>query len=163
MGCQPPEPGPYRYWLQVRIGRGPRLAVILKNPSTADAVHSDPTVGKVEAWAQRQGFGVVAYTNLFALRSPYPERVNAVSYAAAVGPENDAAIVRAVGDADVVVLAWGNPNGITQERYVQRINEVLRLLAHPPRPSLYRVGGLTQAGYPRHGLHWNRGTELAAF
>jgi hypothetical protein len=161
--CQPIELCPYRYLLQVRIGSGARLAVILKNPSMADAAHSDPTVGKVEAWARRQGFGVVTYANLFAFRSPYPGRLNGVSYVAAVGPENDAAILQSVMAADVVVLAWGNPNGINGERYQQRINEVLSLLSGRRIPPLCRVGALTHAGYPRHGLHWNGGAELVAF
>ena len=42
-----PEPIPHR-----------RLTVIQKNPSLANAQRSDPTAGKVEAWARRSGFAV---------------------------------------------------------------------------------------------------------
>jgi hypothetical protein len=147
--CKPTDLGSYRYLLRVRLGPGRRLAVILKNPSTADALRSDPTVGKVEAWARRRGFGVVTYANLFAYRSPYPAQLNKVSYAAAVGPANDAVLVQAVTDADVAVLAWGNPNGIIHSRYQQRIGEVLAVLASTPPPPIRRVGMLT----PRPAIH----------
>lgn len=144
----------YRYLLQVQLGDGPALAVIQKNPSRADAMRADPTVGKVEAWARRQGFGTVTYLNLFAYRSPEPELLNGLSYAEAVGMENDVVLRRALRTAEVTVAAWGNPNGINPARYEQRIAEVLTLCTTDGYV-LQTVGTRTQLGYPRHGLHWN--------
>jgi hypothetical protein len=136
------------------------LTVILKNPSTAGAARSDPTVGKVEAWARGHGFGVVTYVNLFALRSPYPGALNGVSYEDAVGLHNDMTLARALAEPGTVVAAWGNPNGIDPARYRRRVDEVWALLAAHLSTPLYTVGPLTQQGYPRHGLQWRVGMEL---
>jgi hypothetical protein len=146
----------YRYLLEVRLvaepALHPRLAVILKNPSTASATRSDPTVGKVEAWARRRGFATVVYVNLFARRATRPGMLRGMPYEAVVGPENDAWVQAAVAWADVTVAAWGNPNGIERTIYDRRIGEVLRLV-EPTRPLV--VGRPTRLGYPRHGLQWN--------
>lgn len=165
--CEPRQPERYRYLLHVALGAGrigapatgPILTIVQKNPSLADATRSDPTAGKVEAWARRHGFAAVIYVNLFALRSPYPRAVNRVPMAEAVGPENDDALARACAAGDVVVTAWGNPNGIGAVRYAARVAEVLDRL-EGEATVLYRVGDLTRAGHPRHGLHWNAGASL---
>ncbi len=151
----------YRYCLCVEISpvaasSCPHLTVIQKNPSTADATRRDPTVGKVEAWARRQGFARVTYLNLFAWRSPHPHRLNALPYADAVGAGNDAVIWQTVeevaDEAGVIAVGWGNPNGLEATRYGRRIDEVTALLGGRV---LHCVGPLTQRGHPRHGLHWN--------
>lgn len=150
--CIPSIPRRYRYWLELRLAeRGPCLGVILKNPSTATAEKSDPTVGKVSAWARRRGFGTLIMVNLFALRATAPVALNAYTYARMVGPEDDAHLRRAVRAADVLVAAWGNPNGVRRERYDRRIGEVVRIVG---ARRLMQVGSLTQQGYPRHGLWW---------
>jgi hypothetical protein len=162
--CVPETYGTHRYLLEVRLReetlKGPRLAVILKNPSTASAVKSDPTIGKVEAWARRRNFATLLYVNLFAVRSTHPAPLNAWDYAYAVGPENDFYIREAVAQADTVVVAWGNRNGIDPDRYDRRIREVLALLNGY---RLQTVGEPTRQGYPRHGLLWNNEPELRDF
>jgi hypothetical protein len=151
--CLPSDSRLYRYWLEVQLAESRlKLAVILKNPSTASAGRSDPTMGKVEAWALRRGFGSVVVVNLFALRATEPAILNQHSYARAVGPKNDAYIRKAVDTAGVVVAAWGNPNGVERGRYDRRIAEVLQIV---DTRRLKVVEPLTQLGYPRHGLHWN--------
>ncbi len=164
LACQPAQPVVHRYLLHVALGKLNRpartLTVIQKNPSLADAERRDPTVGKVEAWARRNAFDRVIYVNLFALRSPHPVRINQVEPCEAVGVGNDAAILHACGQAEVIVAAWGDPNGIEPARYRQRIEEVLTLIRLGGY-SLHRVGALTKAGYPRHGLHWNGDAALS--
>jgi len=157
--CAPEEYGRHRYLLEIALAPAsrPRLAVVLKNPSTASAERSDPTAGKVEAWARRAGFGALAIVNLFALRSPRPGRLNEVPYGEAVGKENDRWILRAARGADRIILAWGDPNGVERERYERRIREVMRLL----KGKETGVVGVTKKGYPRHGLGWNRGVTLS--
>ena len=149
----------YRYQLQVALSPewidAPTLTVILKNPSTADAQRGDPTTGKVEAWARHHGFAVVTYLNLFALRSPYPKTINSVNYAEAVGDANDQTIQDELGTAQMVVIAWGNPNGIEAARYQQRIAEVTQLLK-PLQNTVSSVGPCTLLGQPRHGLQWRK-------
>jgi hypothetical protein len=157
----------HRYLLQVDVTAQPAnhphpLTVILKNPSTADAVRGDPTTGKVEAWARRHGFTSVTYLNLFALRSPYPQRVNIVAYDAAVGERNDVVLAENMRWAETLVAAWGNPNGIAIERYQRRIDELAQMIERQGC-LLYRVGELTQAGYPRHGLQWRTEMEMRQF
>jgi hypothetical protein len=153
INCLPDEDGPYRYLLAVRLSGepGPRLAAILKNPSTASVTRSDPTIGKVEAWARRNGFASIAVVNLFALRATHPAALNRFSFEEMIGSDNDAHIQAVVATADVIVAGWGGPNGLDPVRYDRRIADILRLL--DGRPSL--VGPLTQHGYPRHGLLWN--------
>ena len=170
--CLPASSDRYRTLLTVQLApasapalANPRhLVVLLKNPSRADATRMDPTVGKVEAWARRRGFALVSYVNLFALRSPHPAALNRPRYQDAVGPENDRAILTvgklAGNGAGVMVVAWGNPNGVEPSRYARRIQEALRLLAGVP---LFHVGPLTRQGQPRHGLHWQAGMELSPF
>jgi hypothetical protein len=158
--CQPATPDRYRYCLCVRLGAGPALTVIQKNPSLADNTRLDPTVGKVEAWARRQGYGFVTYLNLFAYRSPHPATLNALSYEEAFGSQNDAAIEAALQHKSLVVAAWGNPNGINPLRYTRRIAEVLEILNRVATEPLHVVGGWTKAGHPLHGLHWNGAATL---
>lgn len=160
--CVPPAYEPYRYVLEVtlREDEAPRLAVVMKNPSTAGETRSDPTIGKVEAWARRRGYGSIICVNLFARRATDPRRINDQPYPELVGPENDRHILEAAATADVLVAAWGKPNGIAPTVYDRRIAEVLRLLA---AFSLHIVGPLTQGGYPRHGRMWNTECALAAW
>lgn len=127
--------------------------VIGKNPSTASASRSDPTLGKVEAWARRRGFGRLALVNLFALRSPYPRDLNAMPYGEAVGEENDVFIREAARRADCLIAAWGDPNGVDEGRYARRIGEAAALLKGR---EVGRVG-MTKMGHPLHGLGWNEG------
>lgn len=153
--CQPSSPDRYRYYLRVRLGAGPALTVIQKNPSLADHTRRDPTVGKVEVWARRHGYGLVTYVNLFAYRSPHPVALNATAYSEAVGPENDTWITASIQPDCLLIAAWGNPNGLDPLRYARRIAEVLALLKSLTSRPIHVVGGWTKAGHPRHGLHWN--------
>lgn len=161
--CDPDPPVLHRYLLRVAVGQqGGRLAVIQKNPSLADRARADPTVGKVEAWARRAGYGEVWYVNLFAFRSPKPAALNGVSEGEAIGAENDAAIRRALREAETAVAAWGNANGIEPGRYQRRVEEVLALAAGVG-VALCCVGELTRHGQPRHGLQWNGQPAAALF
>jgi len=159
--CVPPRPRLYRYWLELQLAeRGLRLAVILKNPSTATAERNDPTVGKVSAWARRRGFGALVIVNLFALRTTQPSDINAYPEARAVGPQTDDYLRQAACWADMLIAAWGNPNGIEPRRYARRLTQASVLLNGQ---QLWRVGPLTALGQPRHGLWWNDTQTLAPF
>ena len=152
--CAPRRYGRYRYFLEVRVSDVPSrtLTVILKNPSTASAERSDPTVGKVEAWARKNEYGRIRYVNLFALRSPYPEELNANPYRVMVGRENDVWIKESLHGAELVLAAWGNPNGVDPVKYERRIAEVSHLLEGV---CVRALGAPTKLGHPRHGLMWN--------
>ena len=95
----------------------------------------------------------MTYVNLFAYRSPHPHALNRLSYPDAVGVENDAILCHTLTQADVLAVGWGNPNGVAHDRYQQRIAEMVALL-RAVGATPYRVGPLTRAGHPRHGLIW---------
>ena len=160
--CVPTGYEPYRYVLEValREDEAPKLAVVMKNPSTATGERSDPTIGKVEAWARRHGYGSIICVNLFARRATDPHDLNGQPYPEIVGPENDQHILEAAAAADVLVAGWGKPNGIEPGRYDRRVAEVLRLLADQ---TIHIVGPLTQGGYPRHGRMWNTDCAIAVW
>jgi hypothetical protein len=160
--CVPRNPRIYRYLLEIRLLEtpGPCLAVVLKNPSTASEKRSDPTIGKIEAWAKRREFASVAVVNLFAFRSPYPAELARRPYRRIVGPANDRYILATAQGADLVVAGWGEPNGIDPVLYDRRAGEVMRLLQSV---QVHQVGNLTRAGYPRHGLVWNGPVESQPF
>lgn len=98
----------YRYtlWRQWAdpADKGTMLALML-NPSTADEVANDPTVERVERRARAMGFGRLIVCNIFAFRATDPAEMKA--QADPVGPENDAAILEASRQADLVLCAWG--------------------------------------------------------
>lgn len=153
-----PRQGDYRYVLEVDLGvEGPHLVVVGKNPSTAGAARSDATLGRIEAWARRHGFGSVTLVNLFAVRKTNPAAVMDLAYADAVGPDNDVWIEEAVGVADVVVAAWGDPGDIAHATYDRRVAQLVGFVGED---RLSVVGPLTASGYPRHGRMWNNEPTL---
>lgn len=150
-------PGDYRWLLEVDLigSEGPGLVVIQLNPSTANDTASDPTVGKVEAWARRNGFGSVSFTNLFAMRTPDPRSLVSLAgadFAAAVGAANDRWLAHATESAGCVVAAWGAPVPSLRQWVAERAMVVVELVG---REHLFTVGSLTSAGWPRHGRMWN--------
>lgn len=98
--------GRFRYWLSRRWSDGPRLLnYVMLNPSTADAETNDPTIERCMRRAGTLGYDGMYVTNLFALRSTDPRAL--YKTADAVGPENDAEIVRVAGLCEAIVCAWG--------------------------------------------------------
>ncbi len=111
----------YRYRLERRWGAGPRLLMVMLNPSRADAQRDDPTTTFCVRRAREKRFGSYEAVNLFALVDPSPAGLRTA--ADPVGPENDAWIRRAVQRADRIVVAWGRHG-----RFLNREREVLALL-----------------------------------
>lgn len=132
----------YRYQLERWWWRGRKLTFIMLNPSTATALVNDPTVGRCEARAVRDGYGGFEVVNLFALRSTDPGMIK--KHPDPVGPDNDAAILDACSDADMVICAWGKHG-----RYRERDKHVMRLLNGIP---LYCLG-INGDGTPKHPLY----------
>jgi hypothetical protein len=103
--------GAYRYHLwrrvQMRIGprAGTRVAVVMLNPSTADAELDDPTIRRCIGFARRWGFEWLDVLNIFALRSTDPTRL--YEDLAPTGPDNDRRLVAVGSGAELVVCAWG--------------------------------------------------------
>ena len=122
--------GEYRY----RLGRLwdeslPVCLWIMLNPSKADAKKDDRTIRRCIDYAKRWSFGGILVGNLFALRSPYPERLYQAEDP--VGPKNDRRLRAMLNKADLVVCGWGAHSMVRE-----RAREVLVMLGWPrPRPS----------------------------
>lgn len=95
---------------------------LMLNPSTADEFKLDPTCSRARDYAERWGYGALIVTNVFGWRATDPKVMRSIDDP--VGPGNDAAIVRAAKEADLVVCAWGN-HGLHAERS-SRVKNLLR-------------------------------------
>lgn len=144
------DDGLYRYNLTRRWAEGPLLTFVMLNPSTADAHTDDPTIRRCMGFARREGLNGIRVVNLFALRSPKP--VALLAAGDAVGPDNEKAIVLALGEAHYhktpVVAAWGafgHPS-------LPDMPAIVRFRADQLEMPLHCLG-TTQAGHPRHPLY----------
>lgn len=136
--------GTYRYWLsRIVDDRGDgRIVFCMLNPSTADAEKNDPTVRRCIDFAGRWGARELVVVNLFAYRSTDPYKLRLTHDP--VGPENNAAILRACDGARKIVAAWG-----THGSYLSRDRQVVQLLdGH----SIFCLG-VTKDRDPRHPLY----------
>jgi hypothetical protein len=137
--------GAYRYWLSRSWdpGRAP-LALVMLNPSTADAKWNDPTIRRCIAFAARDGFGGVEVMNLFAFRATAPADLKAA--ADPVGPDNDRHLRDLFARHASVLIAWG-----THGAYRARADTVVRLAADLGTD--LTCLGLSAHGQPRHPLY----------
>lgn len=149
------ETGSYRYQLGRRWQKeGPTVAFIMLNPSTADANQDDPTLRACIQFAQRWECAALSVVNLFGYRTPHPKVLRRA--ADPVGPENDEYVMRAVEQAERVVLGWGNFGG-----WLGRDRTVLNLLeAHKEKIHCLQRN---KSGQPRHPLYIRREVALQPF
>jgi hypothetical protein len=139
----------WRYLLWRRWDRRRPVAnFLMLNPSTADEVKLDPTCARARAYAEAWGYGALIVTNVFGWRSTDPQALKRVKDP--VGNGNDAAILRAARESDLVVCAWGNHG-------VDRSRQVRELLAGIP----LHVLKLTGAGQPGHPLYLRKTLKAA--
>jgi hypothetical protein len=158
--------GRYRYRLERRSPTGSRtMSVTMLNPSTAGSDANDPTITKLLGFCSRLDVGRLIVTNLAALVSTDPKGLTAIGDP--IGVENDAHILAAAMDADLLVVAWGVGvsmlGGIAFDR-VSRVTEILR-----GRERLGGDGrevwcwGTSKHGQPRHPLMLAYVTPLELF
>ena len=134
----------------------PTVTFVMLNPSTADAERDDPTIRRCTSFARTWGFGALVVVNLFALRTPYPDRLRRARDP--VGPDNDRHILRAVRASHTTVLAWGAHGAIRG-----RDGEVLALIARRQVCRIRRCLGVTRGGQPRHPLYLPRHARPVPF
>lgn len=145
------ECGKYRY----RLGRkltsdpaAPIAAIIMVNPSTADADQDDATIRKLKGFGDRNGWGRIIVGNLFAYRATDVRFLSKVTDP--VGSENDEHLSAMFQEADVVVFAWGPPS--KQPRYHRaRWRHVADMAASLGREPL-SIGPVAKCGHPKHPL-----------
>lgn len=155
--------GIYRYRLWRRIGgSGPPLALIMLNPSKADAAVNDPTMDSVVRLGANHGASRVIVGNLFGYRETDSDKV-ADALAAGVdviGPENSRWL-REITDAvhaagGRVVCAWGSFGwAVPRARIVYR-----DLQSRGIRPWCF---GVNKDESPRHPLFLARRTPLEPY
>jgi len=131
----------YRYSLSRQWGDDGSVCWIMLNPSTATASVDDPTIRRCVGFSRAWGYGALEVVNLYALRSTDPAGL--WKSTDPVGPQNDAAILRATQRASLVVCAWG------ANAKPARVAQVRELLMETPLHHL----GRTKAGMPRHPLY----------
>lgn len=154
--------GTYRYVLgRVWDPAIPLAVFVMLNPSTADAVANDPTIGRCIGFARAWGNGGIVVVNAYALRSTDPRAL--AKAADPVGPDNDAAIAavltaNAAAGVNQAVIAWGSHAMV---RLTGRGRQVLDLLrAQQVTPMCL---GMTSSGFPRHPLYLRADTALVPF
>lgn len=138
--------GRYRYRLSRLWADGQTLAIVMLNPSTADAEQDDPTIRRCVGFARREGFGGIVVVNLFAYRATKPSALWSAPDADRIGPENDEHISAACKSASRVLLAWGSHG----ERCPGRALEVHVRAAANCRDTVCL--GRTKDRHPRHPL-----------
>lgn len=117
---------------------------LMLNPSTADETVLDPTCARARDYAERWGYGALLVTNVFAWRATDPSEMKAAKDP--VGEGNDAAILGAAKDSELVVCAWGNHGA-----HLGRSAQVRRLLGKAG--IALHVLRLNANGEPAHPLY----------
>jgi hypothetical protein len=144
--------GLYRYRLEreldTRWGASLVGAVIMVNPSTADAELDDHTIRKLRNFGFRWGWKRLIVGNLFAYRSKDVRELGRVDDP--VGPENDPHLVRIIADCDELVFAWG-PVGKQPKHLRDRYGRVCSL-AGAVKQKPMSIGAPAKDGHPKHPL-----------
>lgn len=149
--------GQYRYRLERTIGMfGPVAAVIMVNPSTADAVTDDATIRRVIGFGKRFGWSRVIVGNVFAYRSTDIRGLASVEDP--LGPENSHHLRAIFNEADIAVVAWGPLSKLP--RNLRDGWQNVRAVADETGAEL-RCLGCAQDGHPRHPLMLSYSSELA--
>lgn len=140
--------GRYRYRLE-RDGSGlDKTAVIMVNPSTADAEQDDATIRKLKGFGARNGWGRIIVGNLFAYRATDVREL--VTADDPVGPDNDEHLRQIIRAVPRVIFAWGPTAKLPRhlrERW-REVYELARRLQHTP----YSIGKPAADGQPCHPL-----------
>lgn len=139
--------GRYRYRLERETSQyGGQTAVVMVNPSTADAVENDQTIKKLIGFGQRNGWGRVVVGNLFAYRARDVRELGKV--ADPVGPENDDHLALIAMQSDRVVFAWGPVSKQPKWRRDRwrGVNDLFRRNGHIP----LCIGPVAKCGHPKH-------------
>lgn len=142
----------YRYSLVRPLGvRGPRMLMVLLNPSTADEDRNDPTIRRCVGFAQREGVGELVICNAYGLRSTDPGALTRTDDP--VGPSNIRTIVQHARRAERVAVAWGVHGGAHARALADRLGRRHRL----------ECLGTTRDGWPKHPLYLSKATPFVPY
>lgn len=140
--------GNYRYRLERDIGMfGPVAAVIMVNPSTADAKVDDATIRRLIGFGKRLGWSKVIVGNVFAYRATDIRELARVNDP--IGLDNNGHLEQILGAAEVAIVAWGTVSKLPpalRERW-RAVSDIAASLAVP-----LKCFGVANDGHPRHPL-----------
>ena len=141
--------GRYRYRLE-RIGPGEgSTAIIMVNPSTADAEQDDHTIRKLRGFGERHNWGRLIVGNLFAYRATDVRELGRVDDP--IGrPENWHYLNGMLGEADRIIVAWGPV--AKQPRHLRDTWRDIPHLARQWGKGLLCIGSPAKCGHPKHPL-----------
>jgi hypothetical protein len=140
--------GTYRYRLERQTAGDGATAVIMVNPSTADAVENDATIRKLIGFGNHYEWGQIIVGNLFAYRAPDVRKLATAENP--TGPDNDSHLMEMLREADRFVVAWG-PAGKLPKRLRTRFRRVLEIADMVSRRPM-SIGAPAKDGHPCHPL-----------
>lgn len=129
----------------------PVLAWCGLNPSTADHMVDDNTIGKERTFSTLWGYGGLVKVNMFGLRATKP--ITLVGHRDPIGPDNDAALWT-LTEGLPIVAAWGASVPDYWQPRARAIGYRMR-----QERDVYHLG-LTKDGFPRHPLYIKGDTPL---
>lgn len=143
------DDGKFRYSL-LRAWRlaDPFLLVVMLNPSTADAQADDPTITRLLARADAEGFNGFVVCNLYAYRATHPTVLEQrwANAQEIIGPENNRTIAACAAHCSQALVAWGS------HPLVRKREQTVLNILYSRFPRLVMIDK-TKDGYPRHPLH----------
>lgn len=138
-GAEFSECGKYRYKLWRLWDEDKPLAMCIGlNPSTANAVKTDPTITNLTTMLRNLGFGGFYMMNLFALISSKPEAM--LTHADPLG-ENEDKIKEVEALCSEVIVCWG--------AFKQASDRIQEVLPNYPKAKCF---GVNKDGTPFHPL-----------
>lgn len=148
-GAKFTECGKHRLYLwRIWDDNKPKIMFIGLNPSTANADYDDPTIRKVKAIADYNGYGGVYMTNLFTYISTDPDKLDMVLGNHQTSNE----ILNHVrSKCDSVVCAWGN------FKVMGRDDEVKKMFPHAL--ALH----INANGSPKHPLYCKNNSSFVNY
>lgn len=148
----------HRYTLTRELGGTITLLAMGLNPSKATAEIDDQTIRKDMGFARIWGCGRIVKTNAYGYRATDPEDMKRARNAGidVIGPDNDAAIRKALDDLlrsdGRLLVAWGNHIEESRQRAIAGIIAESTITPY--------CLGTNQNGTPKHELYLKFSTPL---
>lgn len=150
--------GQYRYWLERQCDGEGATAVIMVNPSTADAERDDATIRKLRGFGNRHKWGRLIVGNLFAYRATDVRELGRVSDP--IGPDADYWLGKIAGVVDRVIYAWGpvakQPRAYRSIRWPRVTGIFLGV-------DEFQIGPSAICGSPKHPLMLPYDSDIIAY
>lgn len=141
--------GKYRYRLERPDVFGDfSTAIIMVNPSTADATKNDATIRKLIGFRNLYGWSNLIVGNLFAYRATDVRELATADDP--IGPDNDYHLRHIIGEAQRVIVAWGPVT--KQPKHLRDRWLCIPALAQPLGKPMLSIGAPAKCGHPCHPL-----------